>query len=108
MTEVVNAVVEAADVDLGKGALLMALKCPDGEVRRISVRMQDDPDETIPRAVGARFLTQVEGRAVRVKLDGATVVDVGHFIEDRWLVGDRPQETPTEAEECEKDRRNEP
>ena len=106
MTEVVNAVVEAADVDLGKGALLMALKCPDGEVRRISVRMQDDPDETVPHAVGARFLTQVEGRAVRVKLDGATVVDVGHFIEDRWLVGDKVE--PSEAEQCERDRRNEP
>lgn len=107
MTEVVNAVVEAADVDLGKGALLMALRCPDGEVRRISVRMQDDPEDTIPNAVGARFLTQVQGRAVRLKLDGDTVQDVGHFIEDRWLVGDRPQE-PTEAEQCEKDRRNEP
>ena len=106
MTEVVNAVIEAADVDLGKGALLMALKCPDGEVRRISVRMQDDPDETVPHAVGARFLTQVEGRAVRVKLDGATVVDVGHFIEDRWLVGDKAE--PSEAAECERDRRNEP
>lgn len=106
MTEVVNAVVEAADVDLGKGALLMALKCPDGETRRISVRMQDDPGETIPHALGARFLTQVEGRAVRVKLDGDTVQDVGHFIEDRWLVGDRVE--PGEAAECERDRRNEP
>lgn len=106
MTEVVNAVVEAADVDLGKGALLMALRCPDGEVRRISVRMQEDPGDTIPNALGARFLTQVPGRAVRVKLDGDAVLDVGHFIEDRWLV-DRPQE-PTEAEQCEKDRRNEP
>ena len=106
MTEVVNAVVEAADVDLGKGALLMALRCPDGEVRRISVRMQDDPDDTVPNAIGARFLTQVEGRAVRVKLGGDTVQDVGHFIEDRWLVGDKVE--PTEAEQCERDRRNEP
>lgn len=106
MTEVVNAVVEAADVDLGKGALLMALRCPDGQVRRISVRMQDDPDDTVPNALGARFLTQVPGRAVRVKLDGDTVQDVGHFIEDRWLVGDKVE--PTEAEQCERDRRNEP
>lgn len=106
MTEVVNAVVEAADVDLGKGALLMALKCPDGEVRRISVRVQDDPGDTVPNALGARFLTQVRGRAVRVKLDGDTVQDVGHFIEDRWLVGDKME--PSEAAECEMDRRNEP
>ena len=106
MTEVVNAVVEAADVDLGKGALLMALRCPDGQVRRISVRMQDDPDDTVPNAIGARFLTQVQGRAVRVKLDGENVRDVGHFIEDRWLVGDKVE--PTEAEQCERDRRTEP
>ena len=107
MTEVVNAVVEAADVDLGKAVLLMALRCPDGEVRRISVRMQEDPGETIPNALGVRLLTQARGRAVRVRLDGDAVQDVGHFIEDRWLVGE-PKEEPNEAEQCEMDGRNEP
>ena len=111
MTEaVVNAVVAEADVDMAKAALLLALRGPDGAIRKLSIRMQEDPDARLARVLGVQYMTQAVGRAVRLKEDGDRVLDVANIVDDIWLVDAPQEEAPRDGSplSLESDTRTEP
>ena len=103
-----NAIIEAAELELGQCALLLALRFQNGEVRRISVPLQPDSAGVVPRVMGTAYLTQLPGRAVRVDLDGDKVRDIGNILTEDWLKGRDPQPPAGDASELELDTTTEP
>ena len=92
-----NAIIEAAELELGNCTLLLALRGPGG-IRRISVALQADQSNTLPRVLGTTYLTQLPGRAVRVRVEGDQVQDIGNILTDDWLKGEARPPADSAAE----------